>query len=236
MSKITSRAKLNQGRGLGDGYDYKPFIKTRELNSRGTCSNFIDWKTGRQMEFLSQTELHIFMQLRWDDDVLDIKEQYPLDLDKLNAIINEANSELKAAGHDILKIRYNEDHWLTTDFVLSKTGGETEAVSVKYNKENLRPRDIETVWIEKKYWDSLGHKFRLMDKSDVNPILIKNLRLVTEYYDKSRVFDYNSLIKHLIATKQLDVDIENEVLDLRNLSKFIGEKQEWAMKLESAIY
>ncbi len=223
MSKITSRAKLNQGRGLGSGYDYKPFIKTREFNSRGTCSNFIDWKTGRQMEFLSQTELHIFMQLRWDDDILDIKEQYPLDLDRLNTIIDEANSELKAAGQDALKIRYNEDHWLTTDLVLNKTNGETEAISVKYNKEHLKSRDIETVWIEKKYWNSLGHKFRLMDKSDVNPILIKNLRLVMEYYDKSRVFDYNSLIKHLIATKQLPVDIESSLLDLRNILPMLKE-------------
>ncbi len=223
MSKISYKTKLKQKRGTGDGKDYKPFIKTREFNSMGTCSNVVDWKTGRQMQFLSQTEMYIFMQLRWDDTVDEIKEQYPLDLDRISAIIANSNEELKANGKPVLTVKYNKQHWPTTDMVIYKSGSIAEAVVVKYDKAKLSSRDIETIWIQKKYWVEMGVPLKLMDRGNVNPILVKNLRLVMEYYDHDNIFDEISHIKHLIATKQLDADIENELLDFRKIKYLIGE-------------
>ncbi len=218
MSKISASTKLKERRGTGNGKDYKPFIKTREFNSAGTCSNFVDWKTGRQMQFLSQTELFIYMQLRWQDDVNDIKEQYPLDICELNELIAVTNNNLSEVGKPpmILK-RYDKQHWLTSDLVIYRHGKISEVVSVKYDKNALSPKEIETIWIEKQYWANHKCPLRLMDRSDVNPILIKNLRLVTEYYDYNRVHDNESLLKHKIATKQIVVNLDNEILDFRNL-------------------
>ncbi len=217
MTKICASTKIKEGRGIGDGKDYKPFIKTREFNSAGTCSNFIDWKTGRQMQFLSQTELFIYMQLRWQDDVDDIKEQYPLNINELNELIAVANNRFIEADKPPMIIqRYDKQHWLTSDLVVYRQGRISEVVSVKYDKNALSPKEIETVWIEKQYWANHGCPLRLMDRSDVNPILVKNLRLVTEYYDYNRVYDDESLLKHKIATKQIVVNLNDEILDLRN--------------------
>lgn len=80
MKQISDQRKRQEGRGTGTEKDYKPYIQAREVNSLGTCSNPIDWKTGRTVELLSQGESALWHILRWDDDVVDIREQYPLDL------------------------------------------------------------------------------------------------------------------------------------------------------------
>ena len=223
MSKISNKTKLKQGRGTGEGKEYKPFIKTREFNSMGTCSNIVDWKTGRQMQFLSQTEMYVFMQLRWDDSVDEIREQFPLDLDRLSIIISKTNAELTEHGKPALVVKYDKQHWLTTDMVVYKKGTVAEAISVKYDKTSLSSKDVETIWVEKKYWAEQNVPLKLMDRTDVNQILVKKLRIVMEYYDPDKVFDEDSYIKHMIATKQLDVSIENELLDLRKIKNLIGE-------------
>ena len=72
----------------------------------------------------------------------------------------------------------------------------------------------------KKY--GLKRNIRLMDKTDVNDILVKNIRMVVEYYDKNRVYDDISAIKHLIATKQILVeDIETQIIDFSKLAENI---------------
>ncbi len=225
MSKISLKTKIREGRGEGSGKDYKPFIKAREINSKGTCSNAIDWKTGRQMELLSQTELQIFMQLRWDDSIDEIREQIPLDLQILNNIISKTNTELENAGHPKLTLRYDENHMLTSDMVIFRNGEISEAISVKYDKYNLSNKDVETAWIEKKYWAEMGSGFRMLDRSDVNPILVQNLRLVTEYYNLKNVHDAESMLKHKIATKEIYIDLTTELLDFRKYTDLIKEME-----------
>ena len=65
--------------GTGEGAEYIPYITTSEFNSRGTTSVITDWKTGRQVHCLSQSEALWYYVLRWRDDIADIREQYPLD-------------------------------------------------------------------------------------------------------------------------------------------------------------
>ena len=217
--KITVNRKKKEKRGTGDGRDYKPFIKTREINSLGTCSNFVDWKTGRQMEFLSQTELFVYMQLRWQDDVLDIKEQYPLDWQKLNSLITELNAELSQAHLPTINKYYSEESCPTTDMLVLHSNNMHTAVSVKYDKHRLSKKEIESLWLEKRYWNNMGCEFCLLDRSDVNEILVKNLRLVTEYYNPDRIYDEDSLLKHLIATKQIYVPLDKEIINMQHIKQ-----------------
>ena len=226
MSVPSLKTKIKQGRGLGEGKDYKPFIKSREFNSMGTCSNVTDWKNGRQMQLLSQVEYGIYMQQRWRDDVEDIREQFPLDMEYVTKILAIANAELKEKGHRAITTTYHEDKDpMTTDMLLTLLNGSYEAISIKPNKQKLSPREIEKIWIEKKYWNAQGVEFHLMDKSDINSILVKNLRLVTEYYDVSRVYDEISAIKHLIATKQLIVpELETKILDFTKYREILGKE------------
>ena len=56
MRRKSDKAKRKEKYGIGHGADYKPYIRTSEFNSLGTCSNPIDWKTGRTVHLLSQGE------------------------------------------------------------------------------------------------------------------------------------------------------------------------------------
>ena len=49
-------------------------------------------------------------------------------------------------------------------------------------------------------------------KTEVNKILVSNIRIVTEFYDSERVFDEISAIKHKIATKEIKTDLEAKIL------------------------
>ena len=223
MPSPSVKTKLKEHRGTGVGESYKPFIKSREVNSLGTCSNVVDWKHGRQMQLLSQVEYGIYMQLRWRDDVIDIREQFPLDMVDVNSFLAKTNAELKENGFKTINPLFGkEKEPMTTDMLLTMSNGTYEAITVKYDKNNLSEREIEKIWFEKKYWNSKGVPFRLMDKTDVNDILVKNIRMVVEYYDKNRVYDDISAIKHLIATKQILVeDIETQIIDFSKLAENI---------------
>ena len=145
--RLSDETKKKRKMGTGEGKDYIPYITTSEFNSRGTTSVIKDWKTGRGVHCLSQGETLWYYILRWDDNNVDIREQYPLDVDKTVAIAEE--------------------------------------MGIQY------PRN----------------KAQVMNK-----VLAHNIRLVTEFYDSSYVFDWYSAFKHKIAIKELKIDIEHAEL------------------------
>lgn len=70
MRRMSQKGKERERRGTGAGANYKPWIQTGEFGSKGTVSNPIDWKTGRQVQLLSQGEVIAWYLLRWDDDII----------------------------------------------------------------------------------------------------------------------------------------------------------------------
>ncbi|RGS45638.1 hypothetical protein [Holdemanella biformis] len=51
----------------------------------------------------------------------------------------------------------------------------------------------------------------------MNIVLAENIRMVCMFYDLSSVFDEMSMLKHYIATKKIQVDMESEPLDFQYL-------------------
>lgn len=192
--------------GTGVGKDYIPYISTAKLNSLGTTSVIRDWKTGRGVHCLSQGEAYWYYVLRWDDDNMDIREQYPLNVEETNRIA-EANG---------FRPPQNGRFVMTTDFLVTKADNTFHAYSVKTDR-NLSRRSLELLCIEKIYWESRGIPFTLLFKVDVNKILATNIRLVTEFYDAASVFDSISAIKHKVANKEWKVDMEKAVLQNSDL-------------------
>ena len=212
MKRILDKTKRKQQRGKGRGIEYKPYIKASEFNSNGTCSNVIDWKTGRNMELLSQGELAAFYTLRWDDRVFDIREQFPLEMHRVWEIGDKEG----------IRVSKNEECVMTTDLLVTLTDGSERAYSIKYDRNELdNPRTVEKLYLEKMYWEQKGIQYQILFAQELNLTLVSNLRVVMEYYDINKVYDAVSLIKHKIATKQILVNIENEVLDFSEISKYV---------------
>lgn len=213
MPKITETGKLREERGTGTGASYKPWIKIREVNSLGTATSVLDYKTGRNVELLSQGEVYYWYYLRWQDEVEDIREQYPLDLETTVGIANKLGY---AHPHD-------DNHRMTTDLLVTKTDGSLEAYSVKNDRKVLdNPRTLEKLLIEKLYWEAQGVKFHLVYKTDLNKTFIRNLIDVMECYDPTKLTDAISVIRHKIATKEIMVDMETSPIDYKAvLNKYL---------------
>ena len=207
---ISKKTKKLRKMGTGKGANYIPYITTSEFNSKGTTSVIKDWKTGRGVHCLSQGEALWYYILRWDDNNVDIREQYPLK----NELI------AKIAQENGFKPPVNRFHIMTTDFLVTEADGMLHAYSIKLDR-NLSERTLQLLSIEKLYWLSQNCKFTLLFKSDVNKIFATNIRLVTEYYQPDRVFDKYSAIKHKIAIKECTVNMESERIDNTVLDRLL---------------
>lgn len=200
---IKEETKIARGYGTGEGKDYKPWILTREFNSKGTCSNPKDWKTGRTMQLLSQGEEYAYYYLRWQDAVKDYREQFPLDL------------EITVAIADALGYRHpkNRQTHMTTDVFLTLTDDSKVAISIKDSRKDLEnSRTLEKLTIEKMYWQYQNIPWKILYKEDIPKNLVMNVRLASVYYDENSVFDPVSLAKHLAIHKTLpNIDFTKQI-------------------------
>jgi hypothetical protein len=66
-------------RGLGVGPDYIPWFLVSDVPSKGRSHRPFCPKTMREHHLLSDNEFYSFLKFWWDDQVIDIREQFPLD-------------------------------------------------------------------------------------------------------------------------------------------------------------
>lgn len=211
--KVSEQTKLDQHRGEGHGKDYKPWIRVNEFNSLGTTSNPVDWKNGRTMQLLSQGEMYAYYINRWDESVIDIREQFPLDLE----------DTLRIADSEHLKHPKNRESRMTSDLLLDYADGSQKVLSIKYDRSALEnDRTAVKLWIEKKYWEEKGVPFEIQYTAEMNLILVTNIRMVTEFYKGEDVFDSVSYLKYLIANHSIEVDMEKSLIPFGKLVKDLG--------------
>lgn len=196
MRSKSQHTKHKLKMGTGDNVEYKPYIQVGEFGSLGTTACVIDYKTGRTVHLLSQAEVIAWYLLRWKDDVIDIKEQYPLPLKDTLEIAKEYG-----ISHPF---KNNEPAVLTTDLYINSSTGDF-AISIKANKRELKYNNL---FIEKKYWEKQSVPWKLISKDELNITRYKNIRNVVPYYSLDYFPDEISFIKFLIARKLLIVDMD----------------------------
>ena len=108
---------------LEDFEEYTPYIEAEEIKGLSVPCVVVDYKTGRQVELLSQGEKYVWYLLRYDDDVQKIYEQYALDLD----------ITVELAERYGIKHPNNASTPMTTDFYVEKKDG-----FVAYSVKNSR--------------------------------------------------------------------------------------------------
>jgi hypothetical protein len=72
------RRALKQKYGVGEGQDYKPWLRVQDVKSRGLSSKIQGIKVAREHHTLSQLETEFFYLAEFSDSVIDIREQFPL--------------------------------------------------------------------------------------------------------------------------------------------------------------
>ena len=205
MNRISNKTKENRGYGKGEGKNYKPYIQAHEFNSQGTAVTLRDWITSRSVELLSQGEAEYWHILRFNDDIIDIREQIPLPKEDTTAIAEEMGCEPAGKGRTTM----------TSDFFIVYADQHMEVHSFKKNMRSIeRQRTLELLNIEKTFWERKNVSFRMVFGTDINHILASNIRVCSYYYEESSVFDETSCLKHLIIRKKIDVDLTKEKIDI----------------------
>lgn len=194
--------------GTGEGANYKPWIEVGEIGSKGTAEVAIDWKTGRGVHLLSQGEVAAWYILRWDDENLDVREQYPLDKEETLKIAEDLG--FKHPSYQ------GKPSTMTTDLLVTRKDGYV-AYSVKYSvKEITDQRTAEKMLIEKTYWENRKDKWQLATRENTDMQKARNIRDVVSRYNVDYFPDDITLLKYLIAHKYVLVDMEHK-LDYRAL-------------------
>lgn len=215
--QISDESKSRQGRGTGIGASYKPWILCSEFNSMGTATSIPDWIHGRMIQCLSQAERWFYYKLRWNDDVVDIREQYPL--------LPLSETAGIASGFGV-KGSFNNNKVMTTDFIITLKNGANMALTIKAGRKDVSSRVLELLNIEREYWRRRGVEYFIGYKEDLNPEEILNIRDVVACYDRKDIYDDFSLVRHLIATKRVLVDMSKRI-EYLNLINELKEKEEW---------
>lgn len=166
---------IKEGRGQGSGRDYKPWLTVQDVASHGTSSNHPSRRLGRQLQLLSDLELNAVLEFEWNPEVVDIREQYPLDRDVTRAIAVEMHIDhprCTKSGTEIV---------MTTDLlVYVKRARRTTqfARSVKYQSDlsSSSPRVIEKLELERRYWTRKGVDWAIITDEQISPGRAVNLR------------------------------------------------------------
>ena len=165
---------MSEGRGQGSGAEYKPWINIQDFASNGMVSRVKGQTTRRIHHLMSNYETSLFYLLDWSDDVLDIREQYPL------SNLPEAIEIAEKA-----QIRYPFDpasgfpYVLTSDFCIETPDG-VEMIAVKPSSELVKARVREKLEIERRYWVSQKIKWRIITEFEIDISKARNIEWLAQ--------------------------------------------------------
>ncbi|MCU1754685.1 MAG: TnsA endonuclease N-terminal domain-containing protein [Pseudomonas helleri] len=219
---------IKKGVGSGERESYRPWLKIRSVPSRGTSRIIPGVRVTRGHHCLSNNEYMFLVLMEFNQDITDIREQFPLiDYDETYSIALQKNIRPALyVGTDVPFV-------FTADFMLSfaRAGEEPNlvAISLKYKEEinsssvTQRKRTFEKQEIEKEYWARRGVKSKLCFYEDLPHTKIKNLIILRDYANLplSVASDINlrKIMQFLIAADSKAV----EDIPLRRLLRLISQ-------------
>lgn len=171
------------GFGAGAGVSYVPWLRVQDVPSRGRSHKIPGVKVDRTHHLFSDLERSYFLVCEFSEDVVDIREQYPL------FPVERAQAIATAIG--VRYPRYPKTtlpYVMTTDFLLTvrEPDGSFKSVArtVKYSSDLVgkgSKRTLEKLDVEKRFWNSQGVDWSIVTNEFFTPDLIKNLGLLRKY-------------------------------------------------------
>jgi hypothetical protein len=182
MVRKTDKARLREKRGQGYGVNYKPWILPHELPSDGRTHKILGWKHNRVHYLLSDGELWAFLILQMEDNVLDIREQFPLlPIEKTLKIADQIN----IVHPPKCRSDRNKKTVITSDFnlLIKKDDGIKEIVrTLKTENDYHKKRTQEKFLIEKEYWKQNGIDWGVILHNEENKVIGENIYSIYQDY------------------------------------------------------
>lgn len=214
--RVTTAISIAQkGRGSGRGSDYDPALHIQDVPSKGRATRCKGWKTGRIHHLMSKLEWLFFLILEWSLIVIDIREQYPLDLDETLAIAESLHIK-----HPISS-KTKKPFPITTDFLITtKTpiGTIELARTVKYSKDLSSTRTLEKFEIERMYWERRKIDWGIVTERDIDLILAANVEMLHNYRNTASLSPLTPQMIYQVKTL-LTRRVVTETVPLRIITK-----------------
>ncbi|MBW4419914.1 MAG: TnsA endonuclease C-terminal domain-containing protein [Myxacorys californica WJT36-NPBG1] len=217
---------IKEGRGQGEGENYKPWLTVRDVSSRGRSSREVGWKTNRDHHLLSDHERRLFYIFEWSENIIDIREQFPLS--KLNLAMEVA---------DEIEWKYPKDsesgvpYVLTTDFMLTvKQNGKSVpmARTVKMTQELEKKSVAERLEVERRYYLAEGIDWDVITEKGIPKLLAENIEWIHSAYWLEVTPEMN--IEELKSlAKTLKVRLQESDLTINQITKALDNEQNLEM-------
>lgn len=162
----------SKGNGKGRLATYQPWLTVEATNSLGRARRVWSPKTGRVHHLLSDVEYALFLALEWQQDVVDIREQYPLD----RAMSQEVARSIGARhpfypGTQVPTV-------MTADFLVTKQVGTEEvleAFNAKRTEEAADEASLSKLEIQREYFAQLGIAHHLVFHTNIPAAVVANI-------------------------------------------------------------
>ncbi len=212
--------KLSEGRGQGRLEHYKPWIKVQDFASEGISLRAKGWKSNREHHFLSQLELKYFFLLEWSQQVIDIREQFSLDLEETIALAKTLNISHPPKNDP------ENPQVITTDFLVTTQlpmGTKEYARTIKYSTDLASRRVLEKFEIERVYWSRRNINWGIVTELDIDSVLSENVKTIHTYLDLEN--NYPEIQSSMVEkAKKIMAPLVGQDLPIWEIGKICDEK------------
>jgi hypothetical protein len=179
------RRYVDEKRGVGVGNLYTPWLRVRDVASIGASYRLTGcWTHDREVHLFSSLELQWFLIFDWMEQVVDIREQFPL--------MPQEHTILLAETHGISHPRDCKSKFpvvMTSDFRLTikRNGVQSEQIrTVKYARDLRKNRVREKLQLEKLFWEQHGiPDWAVVTEYGLSRTAVRNIELLRGYVDIS---------------------------------------------------
>ena len=187
--------------GIGQGSDYKPWLRVQDVKSIGHRSEIFGRKTQRIHHLLSSIESEFFYLSEFSDSVVDIREQFPI----LPLNYTQKVSHLLGIKHPAHP-KTKEPIIITTDFVLTvdnKQGSSFHAISIKPDDKSHKLRTLEKIDLERVCWELLDVRFSYYTGNEYTRNQGKNIEWATSPFRETPTVFSEEQIDYVISILNL---------------------------------
>ena len=194
-SETDIQRHITNGFGSGAGASYLPWLRVQDVPSRGRSHKIQGVKIDRLHHLFSDLERAYFLVCEFSENVVDIREQYPL--------LPRESAQAIASSMGVRYPKYPKTvlpYVMTTDFLLTikKPDGSFKSVArtIKYRGDlegKQARRTLEKFEIEKRFWAGQHVDWAIVTEEMFSPDLIKNLGLLRKFAQLPRALAEPSL-------------------------------------------
>lgn len=161
-----------EGYGQGTGADYQPWVRVESISSLGRSRRVWSAKTARTHHLLSDVEYNLFLALEWQQDIIDIREQFPLDRGLSQDIAR--NLSIRHPFYPGTQV----PTVMTVDFLITKQVGTErvlEAFNAKRDEEAEDEASLLKLEIQRTYFEQMAVPHHVIYHSQIPKRNVTNI-------------------------------------------------------------